>query len=69
MGEMSLYTGIEDMLRPRIAERRSVLVQKIHQLFGDLSGNSRKNRLRGCYRDNAREYFLLKPIILIFNKY
>lgn len=39
MGEMSLYTGIEDMLRPRIAERRSVLVQKIHQLFGDLSGN------------------------------
>ena len=40
MGEMSLYTGIEDVLWPRIAKRRSVLVQKIHQLFGDLSGNN-----------------------------
>lgn len=42
MGEMSLYTGIEDMLWPRIAKWRSVLVQKIHQLFGDLFGGMKK---------------------------
>lgn len=39
---MSLYAWIEDMLRPCVAQRRSVLIQKIHQLFGDLSEKKKR---------------------------
>jgi len=66
MGEMSLYTGIEDMLWPRIAERRSVLIQKIHQLFGDLSENGEVAKVNYApLVANARKNFLPKPLIII----
>jgi len=63
MGEMSLYTGIEDIGWPRIAERRSVLIQKIHQLFGDLSGNGEIAKIDYGSLVNARKNFL--PLITI----
>lgn len=39
MCEMALDAGIQDMLRSSIAQWGSVLVQQVHQLFGDLSEN------------------------------
>lgn len=35
--QVSLYTRVEYYLRSRVAQRRTVLIKKIHQLFGDLS--------------------------------
>jgi len=46
---MSLYAGVQDVLRPGIAKRRSVLIQKIHQLFGDLSVEMEKISLYVSY--------------------
>lgn len=37
--QRALYDRVEDMLRPGVAQRRPVLVQQVHQLFGYLSAN------------------------------
>jgi hypothetical protein len=39
--EVSLYAGLEDVLWPGVAQRRSVLVQQVHQLLRHLSANKR----------------------------
>ena len=36
VGEMPLDLRVEDDLRPRVTQRRPVLVQQVHQLLGDL---------------------------------
>lgn len=36
VGEVPLDGRLEDDLWPRVAQRRPVLVQQVHQLFGDL---------------------------------
>ena len=35
VGEVSLYGGVQDRLRPGVAERGAVLVQQVHQLLAD----------------------------------
>lgn len=35
--EWTLYDRVENMLWPGVAQRRTVLVQQVHQLFGHLS--------------------------------
>lgn len=39
VGEMSLDAGFQDVLRPRVAQGRPVLVQEIHKFFCHLSEN------------------------------
>ena len=41
VSEMSLNTGVQQGLRPGVAEGRPVLVQEVHQLLRDGSGNIR----------------------------
>ena len=40
--EVPLDARVEDLLRPSVAQRGPVLVQQIHQLFGDHSGEREK---------------------------
>jgi len=35
--ERALYDWVENVLRPGVAKRRTVLVEQVHQLFGHLS--------------------------------
>ena len=35
VGEVALDRGVEDLVRPRVAQRGPVLVEQIHQLLGD----------------------------------
>ena len=41
VSEMSLNTGVQQGLGPGVAEGRPVLVQEVHQLLRDGSGNIR----------------------------
>lgn len=34
--QVALDVGLQDDLRPRVAQGRPVLVEQVHQLFGDL---------------------------------
>lgn len=38
--QMALDIWLQNDLRPRVAQRRSVLVEQVHQLFGDLPDNN-----------------------------
>ncbi len=42
VGEMALYAGVKDGLGPGVAEGGPVLVQKVHQLFTDVSENIKR---------------------------
>ena len=45
VGEVSLYGGVQDRLRPGVAERGAVLVQQVHQLLADNPGNKKINKI------------------------
>lgn len=40
--QVTLNVRFQDDLRPRVAQRRSVLVEQVHQLFGDLPRRTRE---------------------------
>jgi len=40
--EWALYDRVENVLRPGVAQRRTVLVEQVHQLFGHLSATKIK---------------------------
>ena len=42
--QVTLNVRFQDDLRPRVAQRRSVLVEQVHQLFGDLPRRTREKR-------------------------
>ena len=42
VGEVPLYRGVEYLRGPRVAQRRAVLVQQVHQLFRNYSAKRRK---------------------------
>jgi hypothetical protein len=42
VSEVALDGWVEDLLGPRVAQWRAVLIQQIHQLFGDDPGRGRK---------------------------
>lgn len=43
--QVTLDVRLQDDLRPRVAQRRSVLVEQVHQLFGDLPVRTRTTRV------------------------
>ena len=42
VSEVPLYRGVEYLRGPRVAQRRAVLVQQVHQLFRNYSAKRRK---------------------------
>jgi hypothetical protein len=36
--QVALNVGFQDDLRPRVAQGRPILIEQVHQLFGDLPG-------------------------------
>ena len=46
MRQVTLNARIKDLLRTSVAQRRSILVQKVHQFLGDNSGKRKRNVIR-----------------------
>ena len=54
VGEVPLYRGVEYLRGPRVAQRRAVLVQQVHQLFRNYSAKRRKTLMNHESRTDAR---------------
>ena len=64
VGEVPLYRGVEYLRGPRVAQRRAVLVQQVHQLFRNYSAKRRKTLMNHESRTDGRtdQKFFCPPL-------
>ena len=65
VGEVPLYRGVEYLRGPRVAQRRAVLVQQVHQLFRNYSAKRRKTLMNHESRTDGRndqKFFFCPPL-------
>ena len=63
VGEVPLYRGVEYLRGPRVAQRRAVLVQQVHQLFRNYSAKRRKTLMNHESRtDGPTRSFFCPPL-------
>ena len=58
VGEVPLNRGVEYLRGPRVAQRRAVLVQQVHQLFRNYSAKRRKTLMNHESRTDTDQKFL-----------